>query len=111
MSKELPTLHEFEEMAALTQETADKRHGNHDKRLRNRRSRRVARKALAYAVGGAVAVWGGGELMDKGFNQIERDIQADSPSGQTVPNSPENVVSNSGRDIDDHIRRIVNREQ
>lgn len=81
MSQELPAISEFEDLADLTQQEADNRHGNYDKRLRKRRSRRVAKKALAYAVGGSIAVFGGGHLLDRGLDQIDRNS---NPGGVTL---------------------------
>ncbi len=87
MSDFLPSLSENRAEAQLFQDAADERHGDADKRLRNRRSRRVAKKALAYTVGGALAVFAGGPMVDKGLDQIDRFAQptqtADTPSTLT----------------------------
>ena len=114
LRNEVPSLTEIddliaiEDLAASTQKDADERHGNQDKRLRNRRRRQLARKTLAYAVGGTIAVWGGGALIDRGLDQNERDIQADTPSGLSIPHPPteSNPTVNSALDNDGNIQVI-----
>jgi hypothetical protein len=72
MSNKIPAISEFEKLAIITQEDADTRHGDRYTRDRRRRIKRVTNKALAYTIGGSIAIFGGGYLLDKGLDQIDR---------------------------------------